>query len=81
MTPPMLTPHDADSTHRDLIDNEKSPSDREELRENIAQLKLGEECLRRKRLLGGAGNQHYETYSRPVSRVHPFPSSRGLELT
>ena len=69
----MLSPHDAESLQRDLIDNQKPPSDREELRQNIAQLKLGEECLRRKRLLGGAGNQDYETYSLPVSRVLSLP--------
>ena len=69
----MPSPHDAESVQRDLIDNQKPPSDREELRQNIAQLKLGEECLRRKRLLGGAGNQDYETYSLPVSRVLPLP--------
>jgi hypothetical protein len=69
----MLSPHEAESFQRDLIDNQKSPSDREELRQNIAQLKLGEECLLRKRLLGGAGNQDYETYSLPVSRVLPLP--------
>lgn len=78
----MISPHDAEPLQQDLIDNQKHPSDREELRQNIAQLRLGEECLLRKRLLGGAGNQDYETYSLPVSRVLPFPlSSRGLELT
>lgn len=69
----MLSPHDPESVRRDLIDNHNRPSDREELRQNIAQLKLGGECLRRKRLLGGAGNQDYETYSLPVSRVLPLP--------
>lgn len=62
-------PHDADESHHDLIDNHKRSSEGEELRLNIAQLKLGEECLRKKRLLGSPGNQDYETYSLPVSRV------------
>lgn len=69
MSPPIQAPRAADSVHPEPIDNQRRPSDREELRQNIAQLKLGEECLRRKRLLGGAGNQDYETYSLPVSRV------------
>jgi hypothetical protein len=65
----MLSPHDAEITRRDFIDNQKKPSAGDELRQNLAQLQLGDECLRRKRLLGGAGNQDYETYSLPVSRV------------
>ena len=48
---------------------QRQPSDKDELRQNLAQLKLGDECLRRKRLLGSAANQDYETYSLPVSRV------------
>jgi hypothetical protein len=69
MPSPMLSPHDAEIVQRDFIDNQKKPSAGDELRQNLAQLKLGDECLRRKRLLGGAGNQDYETYSLPVSRV------------
>ena len=61
--------HDGNVSHHDVIDNVKRPSEGEELRLNIAQLKLGEECLRKKRLLGSPGNQDYETYSLPVSRV------------
>ena len=64
-------PHGADESHHSMIDNQKRPSEGEELRLNIAQLKLGEECLRKKRLLGSPGNQDYETYSLPVSRVWP----------
>ena len=65
----------AETHHQHMIDNQKRPSEGEELRLNIAQLKLGGECLRRNRLLGGAGNQDYETYSLPVSRVIiPSPS-------
>lgn len=54
---------------RDVGD--KRASKGEELRQNLAQLKLGqgEGCLRRNRLLGCAANQDYETYSLPVSRV------------
>ena len=63
--------HDASESHHDVIDNHKRPSEGEELRLNIAQLKLGEECLRKKRLLGSPSNQEYETYSLPVSRVCP----------
>lgn len=76
MPPPMPSPHDAELMQRELADNQKRHSDRDELRQNIAQLKLGEECLRRKRLLGGAGNQDYETYSLPVSRVRISPSHK-----
>ena len=75
MSPPILAPDEAaDRVHPGLVDTQRRPSDRDELRQTIAQLKLGEECLRRKRLLGGAGNQDYETYSLPVSRVHSNPS-------
>ena len=81
MPPPTLSPTESDIAHRELIDNQKRPSDTTELRQNIAQLKLGEECLRRKRLLG-AGNPDFETYSLPVSRVCGIPSqsSRGLKI-
>ena len=71
MSPPILAPPAAESVNPERMDSQRRPSDREELRQNIAQLKLGEECLRRKRLLGGACNQDYETYSLPVSRVRP----------
>jgi len=64
-------PHGADESHHSPIDALKRPSEGEELRLNIAQLKLGEECLRKQRLLGNPGNQDYETYSLPVSRVSP----------
>lgn len=60
---------EGDLAHDDINDPSKRPSEGEELRKNIAQLKLGDECLRMKRLLGGAGSQDYETYSLPVSRV------------
>jgi hypothetical protein len=82
MPPPILAPPGPDNIHHGVIDNQRRTSDREELRQNIAQLKLGEECLRRKRLLGGAGNQDYETYSLPVSRVSPpMPlTSQGSKL-
>jgi len=82
MPSPTLSPHNAEIIHRDFIDNEKRPSARDELRQNLAQLKLGEECLRRERLLGGAGNQDYETYSLPVSRVSIMKTMRNkIELT
>ena len=82
MSPPILAPPDPENGPPQLIDNQRPPSDRDELRQNIAQLKLGEECLRRKRLLGGAGNQNYETYSLPVSRVPSnSPQLRGIKLT
>lgn len=63
------SPHVADVVHRRSIDSSPKPSDKEELRQTLAQLKLGDECLRRKRLLGGAANQDYMIYSLPVSRV------------
>lgn len=71
MPSPLLSPNDARVVRRDAMDNSpvRRPSDKEELRQNIAQLKLGDECLRRKRLLGSAADQDYETYSLPVSRV------------
>jgi hypothetical protein len=75
MSGSVSSPLETAETHHHMIDNQKRPSEGEELRLNIAQLKLGEECLRRKRLLGGAGNQDFETYSLPVSRVMiPSPS-------
>lgn len=58
-----------EAQHHMIDNNQKRPSEGEELRQNLAQLKLGDECLRRNRLLGGAINQDYETYSLPVSRV------------
>ena len=71
MPSPMLSPHGSGMTPEqgDTADNEKQPADREQLRLNLAQLKIGDECLRRKRLLGGVGSFDYETYSLPVSRV------------
>jgi len=69
MPPPVLSPQDADFAQKELGDSTKRPSEREELRQSLAQLKIGDECLRRKRLLGGLGGQDYETYSLPVSRV------------
>jgi hypothetical protein len=80
MSPPILAPPGPDNVHHGVIDNQRRTSDREELRQNIAQLKLGEECLRRKRLLGGAGNQDYETYSLPVSRVKPTNAPRVARI-
>ena len=77
MPPQILSPHDADLVQREMTDSRIRPSAGEELRQNVAQLKIGEECLRRKRLLGGVGNQDYETYSLPVSRV--FCLSRELD--
>ena len=75
MSVTVSSPLDAVETQHHMIDNQKRPSEGEELRQNIAQLKLGDECLRRNRLLGGARNQDYETYSLPVSRVIiPSPS-------
>jgi len=69
-------PHGADESLHNAADKQKRPSDGEELRLNIAQLNLGEECLRKTRLLGNPGNQDYETYSLPVSRVWaPFAST------
>jgi hypothetical protein len=50
-------------------DGDQRPSAGDELRMNLAKLKIGEGCLRRNRLLGGAANTDYETYSLPVSRV------------
>jgi hypothetical protein len=80
MSPPILAPPGADHVQPGSIDNQRRTSDRDELRQNIAQLKLGEECLRRKRLLGGAGNQDYETYSLPVSRVsHQCPHAARIK--
>jgi hypothetical protein len=71
---------EADLSHDEVNDPIKRPSEREELRKNLAQLKLGDECLRVKRLLGGAPNQDYETYSLPVSRVSPLPPLIDLIL-
>jgi hypothetical protein len=62
--------HDASESHHNMMDH-KRPSEGEELRLNIAQLKLGDGCLRKQRLLGSPSNQEYETYSLPVSRVRP----------
>jgi hypothetical protein len=62
--------------------NERKQSEGDELRQNLAQLKLGnEECLRRKRLLGGVMNQEFETYSLPVSRVTPPPFLDSSPIT
>lgn len=72
MPSPLLSPNDARApAHREAMEahHHRKVSDKEELRQNIAQLKLGEECLRKKRLLGTAATQDYETYSLPVSRV------------
>jgi hypothetical protein len=70
MPSPLLSPNDARAAPRESMEgHHRRVSDKEELRQNIAQLKLGEECLRRKRLLGSAATQDYETYSLPVSRV------------
>ena len=71
MPSPLLSPNDVRVGHHESMDNsqQRQPSDKDELRQNLAQLKLGDECLRRKRLLGSAANQDYETYSLPVSRV------------
>ena len=54
----------------EATDTERRIPETEELRENLAHFKFGnEECLRRKRLLGGVLNQNYQTFSLPVSRV------------
>jgi hypothetical protein len=57
-----------DAAEAVIADEAQRRVEREELRKNIAQLRLGphHECLRKNRLLG---NQDYETYSLPVSRV------------
>ena len=78
MPSPLLSPNDARAPHRESMDvQQRRASDKEELRQNIAQLKLGDECLRRKRLLGSAATQDYETYSLPVSRVPSTVPSQG----
>jgi hypothetical protein len=64
-------PSEAEDVHRDIADD-KRPSEGEELRQNLAELKIGEGCQRRNRMLGGAANLDYETYSLPVSRVCRF---------
>jgi hypothetical protein len=64
----MSPPVEAEDAH-DVVGNDKRPSGSDELRMNLAQLKIGEGCQRRARLLGGAAYQDYETYSLPVSRV------------
>ena len=63
---------EVDLPHDDMNESIKRPSGGDELRKNLAQLKLGDECLRKKRWLGSAGNGDYETYSLPVSRVCPL---------
>ena len=72
MPSPMLSPHETDIAHKESMDPPKRLLTGDELRQNLAQLKIGgkEECLRMKRLLGAA-NQDFVTYSLPVSRVRP----------
>jgi hypothetical protein len=65
----MSPPVEAEDTHDAVGNDDKHSSGSDELRMNLAQLKIGEGCQRRARLLGGAACQNYETYSLPVSRV------------
>jgi hypothetical protein len=41
----------------------------ENIHKKLEQLNINPECLRKKRLLGGAGNQNFEMFQLPVSRV------------
>jgi hypothetical protein len=63
------SPQEIDHPHDEIAESIKRPSAGDDLSKTLAQLKLGDECLRKKRWLGSAGNQDYETYSLPVSRV------------
>ena len=69
----MQSPHDAETSREGQAAKQGPRTSGEELPKHIdhklEHLNLNQECLRKKRLLGGAGTQDFEMFSLPVSRV------------